>query len=219
MELRADKPYSALHMPDSSVAHRRSGRHRPPAHSNPASAGEKNRTSPPNENCRQQARVTRGSPKELSTDGVYPGQQRHRNSGNSWGHHHSDGLTTRNPKHGDVPTYQARGVREKNIAHKTRQTLQPCLPSAIARHSERSTKSKKPEEACITHPNCNSRSSVSSCVTVDRSMSPRTDVRTRSVFTSHERGRPKTLGAWEAIGWWGEEDDRSGWMRTLPTRV
>lgn len=136
-----------------------------------------------------------------------------------WRNHHSDSLTNRNPQHGGAPTYQARGVRKQTVAHKTSQTLQQPKRSAIARHSERSTKRRKPEGASITHPNCSSRSSVSSCITVDRSMSPRTVVRTRSVFTSHERGRNDTLGAWEATGWWGEEDDRNGWMRTMPARV
>ena len=110
-------------------------------------------TSPPNENCEQQTRAKGGSPEELSTDGVYPGRYGHRNNGNSWGHNEGDGSTTRNPQHGDAPTYQATGVREHTVAHKTSQTLQPAKASAIGRHTERSTKRRKPEEACITHPN------------------------------------------------------------------
>ena len=52
------------------------------------------------------------------------------------------------------------------------QALPPEKPNAQPRP-------KKRRHACTTHPNCSSRSSVSSVVTVARSISPRTDVGVR----------------------------------------
>ena len=93
-----------------------------------------------------------------------------------------------------------------------------ALPSA---HTDAPTRKRKcshtdmkTEEGRSTHPKCRSRSSLSSGVTGDRSISFRTDVERKRSDTAWECKRPDTIRAWEVGGAWQATELR-GWMSRL----